>query len=76
MSMISGVSVVPKRTQARYIVGAQAYQFARGFQYTPVNTFEQALADDRRYVGANPSILCRPEAFSGGVGVHQFTQEN
>jgi hypothetical protein len=74
MSMISGASVVPNRTQARYIVGAQAPQFARGLQYTPVNTLEQAIADAQRYVGTNPSILCTPEAFSGGVGVHLFAQ--
>jgi nickel-dependent lactate racemase len=74
MSMISGASVVPKRTRARYIVGAKKPQFARGLQYTPTDSIEQALMDAKRYVGNNPKIICTPEAFSGGVGVHLFAK--
>jgi hypothetical protein len=70
MSMISGGSVHLQRTSASIMVGAKAPRFARGMGYQPVSRFEDAMKLAERYVGKNPRILCTPEAFSGGVGVH------
>jgi nickel-dependent lactate racemase len=70
MSMISGGSVPAKRCSAVYIVGPQAPRYARGMGFIPVPTFEEALRQARRHVGAHPNILCTPEAFSGGTAVH------
>jgi nickel-dependent lactate racemase len=70
MSMITGGSIPLLHCPAVYIVGAKAPGYARGMGFIPVTTFEQAMAAARRYVGANPRIVCTPEAFSGGVGVH------
>jgi hypothetical protein len=70
MSMISGGAVPAQRCSAVIMVGASAPRYAKGLGYITVNTFQEALAQAERYVGANPRILCTPEAFSGGVGVH------
>jgi nickel-dependent lactate racemase len=70
MSMISGGSVPRLWTSAVYIVGPAAPQFARGMGFTPVQQFDAALKSATRLVGKNPRILCTPECFSGGVGVH------
>ena len=70
MSMISGGSVPPLRTAATFVAGAQAPQFARGMGFTPIKTYEDAFQRALKIVGKNPRILCTPEAFSGGVGVH------
>jgi len=40
--------------------------------FVPVNTFAEAIAGARRFVGVNPRILCTPEAFSGGLGVNLY----
>ena len=70
MSMVSGGSLPLLHCPAVYIVGAKAPGFARGMGFTPVRTFNEAMAGARKLVGARPRILCTPEAFSGGVGVH------
>jgi len=70
MSMISGGSVPRLWTSAVYIVGPKEPDYARGMGFTPVKTFEDAMADARRFVGQNPRILCTPECFSGGAPVH------
>jgi len=70
MSMISGGAVVPQRTNAAFLVGAEAPRYARGMGYIPTKTFDEAMKQAERYVGKNPRILCTPEAFSGGVAVH------
>ncbi|PRY20969.1 uncharacterized protein DUF2088 [Aliiruegeria haliotis] len=70
MSMISGGSAAHLWTSAIYLVGGRAPGFARGMGLQPRSTFEQAMAEAENYVGKNPKILCTPEAFSGGVGVH------
>lgn len=70
MSMISGGSVPLLRAQATFIAGAKAPRYARGMGFIPVSTFEEAFTRAKKIVGSNPRILCTPEAFSGGVGVH------
>lgn len=70
MSMISGGSVLHKRTSAVYIAGARAPGYARGMGFTATKSVAEALEQARRHVGANPRILCTPDCFSGGVGVH------
>jgi nickel-dependent lactate racemase len=70
MSMISGGSVPLNRCSAVFIVGAKAPRFARGMGFIPVSTFQEAMERSKQYVGVNPRILCTPECFSGGVGVH------
>jgi nickel-dependent lactate racemase len=70
MSMISGGGISAMRTSAVFIVGAKAPRYARGMGFVPVNTFEKAMAGAARYVGKNPRILCMPDCFTGGVGVH------
>ena len=38
--------------------------------FSPTSTFEEALARAKKYVGNNPRILCTPDFFTGGMGVH------
>lgn len=70
MSMISGGSVPLLRTSAVFIVGPKAPSYARGMGFIPVSTFDEAMKGARKIVGTAPQVLCTPEAFSGGVGVH------
>ncbi len=70
MSMISGGSVLQKRTTAVFIAGAKAPRYARGMGFIPTNTFAEAMQRTERLLGRKPRILCTPEAFSGGVAVH------
>jgi hypothetical protein len=70
MSMISGGAVTAQRTTAVFMPGAKAPKFARELGYIPTNTFEDAMDRAIKIVGKTPRILCTPEAFSGGVGVH------
>ncbi len=72
MSMISGGSVPALRTASTFIAGAKAPQYARGMGFIPTSTFEEAYARALKIVGKNPRVLCTPEAFSGGVGVHLY----
>lgn len=70
MSMISGGSVPALRTSAVYVAGAKAPGYARGMGFIPTATFDQAMAMATRHVGKNPRILCTPDCFTGGMGVH------
>ena len=70
MSMISGGSVPALKTAAVFIAGAKAPQYARGMGFIPTRNFDEAYSRALKIVGKNPRILCTPEAFSGGVGVH------
>ncbi len=70
MSMISGGSVPGAYMSATFIAGAKAPSYARGMGFIPTATFGEALQKAKRYVGANPRILCTPDCFTGGVGVH------
>lgn len=70
MSMISGGAVPPLRTSAVFIAGAKAPRYARGVDFIPTTTFDEAMERAKKIVGKNPRILCTPEAFSGGIAVH------
>jgi nickel-dependent lactate racemase len=70
MSMISGGSATLLWTSAVFIAGAEAPSYVRGMGFIPTSTFEEAMERAKKIVGKNPRILCTPEAFSGGVGVH------
>jgi nickel-dependent lactate racemase len=70
MSMISGASILGKRCQAVFIAGAEAPGYARGMGFIPTRTFADAMRLAGKYVGKNAGILCTPDCFSGGVGVH------
>jgi len=70
MSMISGGSAALLWTSAVFVPGAKAPGYARGMGFIPTNTFEDAMERAKRIVGGKPRILCTPECFSGGVGVH------
>lgn len=70
MSMLSGGAVLAQRCNAVILVGPQKPVYARGMGYTPVPTFERAMALAERHTGKNPRILCTPECFSGGMAVH------
>jgi hypothetical protein len=52
------------------IAGAKAPGYARGMGFVPVATFDDAMKQAERIVGKNPRILCTPDCFSGGAGVH------
>ncbi len=75
MSMISGGSVPEAYMAATFIAGAASPAFARGMGFVPTATFEEALRRAKRYVGPNPRILCTPDCFTGGVGVHLHLSE-
>lgn len=70
MSMISGGGVTFKWASAAYVVGAEVPGYARGMGFRTTSSFTDAFKDAERFVGKNPRILCTPECFSGGVGVH------
>ncbi len=70
MSMISGGAVTAQRTTAVFMPGGKAPKYARGLGYTPTHTFGEAMERATKILGKRPRILCTPEAFSGGVGVH------
>jgi hypothetical protein len=70
MSMISGGSVPLKYCSAVFVSGAKAPRYARGMGFIPTASFEEALQRAERHVGKNPRILCTPDCFTGGVGVH------
>ena len=70
MSMISGGSIPAAYMSATFIAGAKAPAYARGMGFIPTSTFAEALRKAERYVGAHPKILCTPDCFTGGMGVH------
>ncbi|UCH19657.1 MAG: DUF2088 domain-containing protein [Deltaproteobacteria bacterium] len=75
MSMISGGSAALLWTSAVFVAGAKAPGYARGMGFIPTATFEEALVRATKIVGPKPRILCTPECFSGGVGVHLYTKK-
>ena len=76
LSMISGGSASLLWTSAVFLPGAKAPGYARGMGFIPTNTFEDAMERAKRIVGDSPRILCTPECFSGGVGVHLHRKES
>ena len=69
-SMITCGTIALQRTTAVFIPGARKPGYARGMGCIPTDTFEEAMERAKKIVGENPRILCTPEAFSGGAGVH------
>jgi hypothetical protein len=74
MSMISGGSAALLWTSAIFIVGPKEPKYARGMGFIPLSTFDEALTRAQKIVGNSPRILCTPECFSGGLGVHLHTK--
>jgi hypothetical protein len=62
-SMISCGHIAEANCAAIYIVGAQEPGYARAMGMKTRATFEEALIDARKYVGADPNILALPKAF-------------
>lgn len=75
MSMISGGSILEKRTSAVFIVGPQKPRIARDLGFVPKKNFEEAMRGAIKIVGKDPQILCTPECFSGGVPVHLYCKK-
>ena len=71
-SMLSFGIVALQRAQAVFIPGAKKPKYARGMGCIPTDTFEEAMERAEKIVGKKSKIVCTPEAFSGGVGVHLF----
>jgi nickel-dependent lactate racemase len=74
-SMIACGTIALQRTSAVLIPGARKPGYARGIGCIPTDTFSEAMERARKIVGANPRIVCTPEAFSGGVGVHLYMKK-
>jgi hypothetical protein len=70
MSMISGGSMPHVYASAVFVAGARAPAYARGMGFVPTANFAEALKQAERIVGKNPRILCTPDCFTGGAGVH------
>jgi len=62
-SMISCAHIAERNCAAIYIVGAQEPGYARSMGLKTRSTFEEALADARKYVGDEPRVLALPKAF-------------
>lgn len=62
-SMIACGHIAEMNCSAIYIVGAQEPGYARSMGMKTRATFEEALRDARKYVGASPSILALPKTF-------------
>jgi hypothetical protein len=60
-SMLYMGGIALTRTRAIYVAGAEAPGYARGMGCTPTRTFDEALAQAKRHVGANPKLLVIPE---------------
>jgi len=69
-SMISCGQIALQRTSAVFIPGAEKPEYARGMGCIPTATFTEAMEQAVKMTGPDPKIICTPEAFSGGVGVH------
>ncbi len=70
-SMMSCGHLAEKHTSATYCVGAYEPGFARGMGMKTRATFEEAIADAKKYVGDNPRILALPRAFkTSSVHLH------
>jgi lactate racemase len=68
-SMVACGHIAHMHAAKIYLVGAREPGYARGMEMTPVRTFQEAFADARRYVGAEPRILALPRTFRT-AGVH------
>jgi hypothetical protein len=68
-SMISCGHIAEMHCTAIYIVGAYEPGYARGMGMKTRATFEEALKDAAKYVGANSKILALPRTFKT-AGVH------
>ena len=68
-SMISCGHIAQMHCSAIYIVGADEPGYARGMDMKCKATFEEALKDAGKYVGAAPNILALPRTFRT-AGVH------
>ena len=64
LSMISCGHIAQKHLAAMYIVGAQAPGYARSMGMQTRATFEEALEDAKKIVGAEPNILALPRTFT------------
>ncbi len=62
-SMMSCGHLAEKHCSAVYCVGAYEPGFARGMGVKTRATFEEAIKDAEKYVGASPKILALPLAF-------------
>ncbi len=62
-SMISCGHIAEQRCAAIYIVGAKEPGYARAMGMKTRATFEEALADARKYTGPDAAILALPKAF-------------
>ena len=62
-------------TSQVYIVGAYEPGYARGMGMKPLQTFESALKDARKYVGDSPNILALPKTFKT-AGVHLMMKDD
>ncbi len=62
-SMMSCGHLAEKYCSAVYCVGAYEPGIARGMGLKTRSTFEEALKDAQKYVGATPHILALPKAF-------------
>jgi len=71
LSMVSMGTIALKHTSAIFIVGAREPGYARGMGCKPIDTFEGALKEAKKYVGNDPNILVLPECFLK-PGFHLF----
>jgi len=62
-SMISCAHIAEKNCAAIYIVGAREPGYARSMGMKTRSTFEEALADARKYLAGEPRVLALPKAF-------------
>ncbi|MCL4394886.1 MAG: lactate racemase domain-containing protein [Chloroflexi bacterium] len=62
-SMISCGQIAEMHTSAIYLVGAYQPGYARAMGLKTRATFEEALKDAERYVGAHPKVLALPRTF-------------
>jgi len=71
--MIACGHIAHLHSAAVYIVGAHEPGWARGMGMKTKATFEQALHDAMRFVGADPGILALPRTFRTAA-VHLMMQ--
>ena len=73
-SMVSCGHIAEKEAAAVYVTGAEEPGYARSMGMKTRTTIEEALADARKIVGDNPSILALPKTFKL-AGVHLMMKE-
>jgi hypothetical protein len=72
--MVSCGHIAEKEAAAVYVVGAEEPGYARSMGMKTRTTIEEALADARKIVGENPTILALPKTFKL-AGVHLMMKE-